>query len=342
MVKQNKIRVLVIEDSMLFREVIIRGLSTDSQIEVVAYASDPMEARGKIIQYKPQVITCDIQMPKMNGIEFVSQLLPQYYIPVIMVSSISNAVFKAMEAGAVDFVVKPDVRNARGLEQFLQDLSHKIKVASLSKPVLPNKSNLFKSATLANNENRKNKIIAIGASTGGTEAIFKVLKDLPPTVPGILVVQHIPPVFSKMFADRLNTQTLLSVKEAETGDYIEDGKVLVAPGDKHMIIEKVGMKYKVKCFAGEKVNGHCPSVDVLFESVAKEVGINSIGIILTGMGCDGAKGLLDIRRKGGKTIGQDEKSSVVYGMPMVAYDIGAVGTQTSLDNIPRVLSRLIN
>lgn len=184
-------------------------------------------------------------------------------------------------------------------------------------------------------------IIAIGASTGGTESIYSILKQLPKNIPGIVIVQHIPPRFSQMFAERLNDQTHFNVKEAETGDIIESGSVLIAPGDQHMKVIKVGNQYKVEVVYGEKVNGHCPSVDVLFESVAKGCGDHAIGIILTGMGYDGARGLLSMRRKGARTIGQDEESSVVYGMPKVAYDVGAVEKQVSLELVPRTLCSLL-
>jgi two-component system chemotaxis response regulator CheB len=184
---------------------------------------------------------------------------------------------------------------------------------------------------------KHNNIIAIGASTGGTEAIYSILSSLPPTVPGIVVVQHIPPVFSRMYAERLDSQTSLKVKEAENGDYADPGSVLIAPGDRHMKIRKIGNRYQVECFSGDKVNGHCPSVDVLFESVAKEAGGCAVGIILTGMGYDGAKGMLAMRRKGCRTIGQDEGSSIVYGMPKVAFDIGAVEIQAALRDIPKML-----
>lgn len=187
----------------------------------------------------------------------------------------------------------------------------------------------------------ENKIITIGASTGGTEAIYNLLSQLPSNIPGIAIVQHIPPVFSEMFAKRLNSSTNFTVKEAETGDCLEQGKVLIAPGSKHMRIKKAGGKYKVECFESEKVNGHCPSVDVLFQSVAKECGNNAIGVILTGMGQDGAKGLLEMRKIGARTIGQDEKSSVVYGMPRVAYNIGAVEKQASIEDIPKVLLTML-
>lgn len=191
-------------------------------------------------------------------------------------------------------------------------------------------------------EGFKNKIIAIGASTGGTEAIYDVLKNLPSNIPGIVIVQHIPPVFSRMFAERLDKQTMLHAREARTGDKIEHGNVLVAPGGKHMRIKRTGNCYKVECFEGEKVNGQCPSIDVLFNSVADEAGRNAVGIILTGMGSDGAKGLLAMREKGAVTIGQDEKSCVVYGMPCVAFKMGAVEIQTPLNEISRVLCMALN
>ena len=340
MEKQKKIRVLVVDDSRLSREMIARGISADPQIEVAAVAGDPFEARDKIIETRPDVITCDVEMPKMNGIEFVRRLLPQYFVPVIMVSAVSQVVFEAMEAGAVDFVVKPE-QAPKGMEAFLHDLIVKIKTASTVKAP-PARPESAAGKVTGNLNHDENNLIAIGASTGGTEAIYSILRSLPPTAPGIVIVQHIPPVFSRMFAERLNSQTALSVKEAETGDYADSGKVLVAPGDRHMRIRKVGNRYQVECFTGDKVNGHCPSVDVLFESAAKEAGACAVGILLTGMGHDGAKGLLAMRRQGGRTIGQDEKSSVVYGMPKVAFDIGAVETQAALQSIPQILSRLLS
>ncbi|WP_411680916.1 protein-glutamate methylesterase/protein-glutamine glutaminase [Clostridium thailandense] len=336
----RKIKVLVVDDSMIFREVIARGLATDPQIEVVATAQDPFDARDKILKYEPDVMTCDVEMPKMNGIEFLRRLLPQYLLPVIVVSTISEAVFDAMKVGAVDFVTKPNLKLARTVEEFLYDLIEKVKTAAVAKVSIENhndlKEELFESIRV-----NSNKIIAIGSSTGGTEAVYKILKQLPKNSPGIVVVQHIPPVFSKMFAERLNNQTKLQCKEAENGDFVEIGRVLVAPGDHHMRIRKVGEKYRIEIFKGEKVNGHCPSVDLLFQSVAKEAGDKAIGVILTGMGYDGAKGLLNMRRKGARTIGQDEKSSVVYGMPKVAFNIGAVEKQCSLENIHRLIYSML-
>lgn len=328
----KKIKVLIVDDSILFREVLLRGFSSDPEIEVVATASDPFDARDKIIAHEPDVMTCDVEMPKMNGIEFIQRLMPQYPLPIIVVSSTSGTVFDAMNAGAVDFVGKPDLSSVNSVENFIVDLIVKIKIAANATVQKASTESVSKRIdNIASVE--ANRIIAIGASTGGTEAIFNVLKKLPPDVPGIVIVQHIPPNFSRMFAERLNNTTGLIVKEAKSGDIVEKGKVLIAPGDQHMVIKKFGDKYKVECFLSEKVNGHCPSVDVLFESVAKVAGNHAIGVILTGMGYDGAKGLMAMRRKGARTIGQDEKSCVVYGMPKVAYNIGAVEKQASLDNI---------
>ncbi|NOV65613.1 two-component system chemotaxis response regulator CheB [Clostridium saccharobutylicum] len=335
----KKIKVLVVDDSMLFREVLSRGISSDPYIEVVAIAVDAFDARDKILEFQPDVMTCDVEMPKMNGIEFIRRLLPQYKLPVIVVSTVSEAVFDAINAGAVDFVTKPDVQSAKSVESFINDLIVKIKIAAVAKVSMSKSISAINSVTSEASDT--DKIIAIGASTGGTEAIHRLLSHLPKNTPGIVIVKHIPPIFSRMFAERLNNCTNLKVKEAQTGDFLENGKVLIAPGDKHMIIRKVGSMYKVECFYGDKVNGHCPSVDVLFESVAKACGNKAIGIILTGMGYDGAKGLLSMRKCGARTLGQDEKSSIVYGMPKVAYNIGAVEKQVSLDNLPQKLFSML-
>lgn len=263
MAMEKKIRVLVVDDSLVFREVLSRGISSDPCIEVVAKAIDPFDARDKILEYQPDVMTCDIEMPKMNGIEFVKRLLPQYPLPVIVVSGVSEAVFDAMNAGAVDFVTKPDVQSVKGLEDFINDLIMKIKIASKARVGEQKRSDA--TGVVSGHNANVDKIIAMGASTGGTEALYNILKLLPSQTPGIVIVQHIPPVFSRMFAERLNKQTQLQVKEAQTGDYIEQGKVIIAPGDQHIRIRKLGSRYKVEYCGNEKVNGHCPSVDVLFE-----------------------------------------------------------------------------
>lgn len=337
----RKIKVLVVDDSLVFREVLARGITSDLNIEVVATANDPFDARDKIMEFEPDVVTCDVEMPKMNGIEFVRRLMPQYPLPVIVVSTISEAVFDAMDAGAVDFVTKPDVQSVRSVEAFINELIVKIKIASTANISRIKTRNALQNVIEGINDDVDGKIIAIGASTGGTEAICNILKLLPPSIPGIVIVQHIPQVFSRMFADRLDSTTHLSVREARTGDTVEKGQVLVAPGDKHMRIKRTGGKYRAECFEGDKVNGHCPSVDVLFESVSREAGSRAIGVILTGMGYDGARGLLSMRRKGARTIGQDEKSCVVYGMPKVANDIGAVERQVPLDAIPQTIYSML-
>jgi two-component system, chemotaxis family, protein-glutamate methylesterase/glutaminase len=328
----RKIRVLIVDDSLVFREILARGLSTDPRIEVVGRASDAFEARDKILETNPDIITCDIQMPRMNGIEFIRRLLSQYPIPVIVVSSVSDAVFDAMSAGAVDFVAKPDERSPKGVESIVKDLIAKIVVAS--KVQVRRKSTVLAEVKVAQAHFDTSKVIGIGASTGGTEAIYRVLKALPANIPGIAIVQHIPPVFSGMFAQRMNTQTALNVKEAENGDFLDQGCVLIAPGDKQMQVRRVGDRFKVEVFEGEKVSGHCPSVDVMFDSMAKACGDRAVGVLLTGMGQDGAHGLVSMRKSGAFTIGQDEKSCVVYGMPKIAYDLGGVERQLSLDAIP--------
>jgi two-component system chemotaxis response regulator CheB len=335
----RKIKVLVVDDSLIFREILARGISTDPSIEVVAKAVDPFDARDKILEYSPDVMTCDIEMPKMNGIEFIKRLLPQYPLPIVVVSSVSMAVFEAMKAGAVDFVTKPNVQAVQDVENFIYELIEKIKIAVNAK--ILNYDGQHSPKIIEEGASVSGKIIAVGASTGGTEAVTSIIRALPSNIPGIVVTQHIPPIFSKMFADRLNESTQLRVKEAQTGDYVEPGSVLVAPGGKHMKIKKIGERYRAECFEGDKVNGHCPSIDVLFESVAKEAGQKAIGVILTGMGYDGAKGLLAMRRKGARTLGQDEKSSVVYGMPKVAFEIGAVERQIPLESMAQTFMTLL-
>ena len=344
----RKIRVLVVDDSLLFRELVSRGLTSDPLIEVVAKAGNPFEARDELIRVRPDVMICDVQMPRMNGIEFIRRLLPQYPLPVIVVSGVSEAVFDALSAGAVDFEAKPDVNSPGSVQRFLEQLIGKVKSAAQAKIIAPAASSASSPTTgnqgrmeNANKSHGMDRVILIGASTGGTEAIASLLNQLPPDMPGIVIVQHIPPVFSRMFSERLNVSCKLSVKEAEDGDFIAPGKVLVAPGDKHISLRRLGSQFRLECKAGEKVNGHCPSVDVLFHSAAKEVGAKAIGILLTGMGYDGAKGLLDLRRKGAYTIGQDESSSVVYGMPKAAFELGAVEKQMSLQAMPRFLLTLL-
>lgn len=328
------IRVLVVEDSMVFRELLVQNLSRDPGIQVVATANDPFEARDMILAHKPDVMTLDIELPRMSGIEFLQKLMPQYPLRTVVISSLSDKVFDALNAGAVDFVAKPAVSNRVQLEEFIRnELLVKIKIAAAAKLGAAKKPLMMQTHQHLQLQN-KNLIVAIGASTGGTEATLAVAKEFGTDMPGIVVVQHMPPGFTEMYARRLNEQCPVKVREAKTGDRVVPGEMLIAPGgDRHMRIVEVNGGYQVECKNGPKVNGHCPSVDVLFDSVAKVAGKDALGIILTGMGGDGAKGLLAMRQAGAKTIGQDESTSIVYGMPKVAYDLGAVQYQEKLSDI---------
>jgi two-component system chemotaxis response regulator CheB len=331
---KHKIKVLVVDDSLLFRETLSQEIKNDLAIEVVGTASDPYVARDMILKLEPDVVTLDVEMPKMSGIEFLKKLIPQYPIPVIVVSSVAQNVFDALDAGAVEFVTKPNNTREGGMNSFINELLVKIKIASTAKVGSAKKSPILNTIISKKGININHTIIAIGASTGGTEAIDTVISGLPKDMPPILVVQHMPPVFTKMYAERLNRTSKLDVKEAEDGDEVIPGQVLIAPGDYQMRFVKKGSKLFVTCKKGEKVSGHCPSVDVLFDSVAEIAKEKAIGVLLTGMGKDGAKGLLKMKKNGAYTIGQDEKTSVVYGMPMVAFNIGAVDKQLPLNKIP--------
>lgn len=337
----RKIKVLIVDDSPLFREFLAKGLAADSGMEVVAAAKDAFDARDKIIEFEPDVMILDVEMPKMNGIEFLKRLMPQYPLPVVVISGANDHVFDALDAGAVDFIAKPDLGSGRSLETFINELKIKVKVASLAN-MSSWKSARSNHTAIKSVDDSRIKLIAIGASTGGTEATYSILKELPPNMPGIVIVQHMPPVFTRMYAERLNKSVRLEVKEAEHGDVVCPGRVLIAPGDFQTRVKKSGDKLIVECVKGEKVSGHCPSADVLFESVAREVGRNAMGIILTGMGRDGATGLFAMRSKGARTIGQDEKSCVVYGMPKVAYSIGAVEKEAPLEAIPGLICAILN
>ena len=339
------IKVLIVDDSIVFRELLVQNLGRDPAIQVVGTARDPFEARDAILALKPDVMTLDIELPRMNGIEFLRKLMPQYPLPVVVISSLSDKVFDAMNAGAVDFVAKPAVSSRKQLEDFVRnELLVKIKIASSARI-----SNIKKSVMLnhANPErmsvNRGNLVVAIGAATGGTEATSAVVRQFGTDIPGIVCVQHMPPGFTQMYAKRLDDECQIRVKEAETGDRVLPGHMLIAPGgDRHMRLVKVGGSYQVEIKPGPRVNGHCPSVEVLFDSVAKAAGPDAVGIILTGMGGDGAKGLLAMRKAGARTIGQDESTCVVYGMPKVAYDLGAVEYQEKLTDIAQRTYALLN
>lgn len=330
------IRVLIVDDSATARAVLADILSSDPMIEVVATASDAYVARDKIVELKPDVVCLDVEMPRMDGITFLKRLMHYMPLPVIMVSSLTQSGAKttlsALEAGAVDFVAKPHSHIYDGKDEMRDELIAKIKIASKVK-VRKRELSSIQQANTTSLAETTNKILAIGASTGGTEALKDVLMGLPRNSPGTIIVQHMPANFTGPFAERLNSLCAMEVREARNGDSITPGLVLIAPGDYHMVVRRSGARYYVEIGSGEKVSGHRPSADILLNSVAKIAGSNAIGVILTGMGGDGAKGLLNMRNAGARTIGQDEASCVVYGMPKVAYELGAVEKQLPLHKI---------
>ncbi len=330
----KRTRVLVVDDSLFMREFISSKLSEDAGIDVVGKAGDVFEARDKIIELSPDVMTLDIQMPKMDGIEFLRKLMPQYPLPVVVVSAVSGRVFDAMDAGAVDFITKSAMKNDQERRNFISELAVKLKIASIAKVGQHKHSAVHDIiASRASVCAGKNQLIAIGASTGGTEATFTILKNLGNDLPGMVVVQHMPPVFTRLYAERLNNACAMEVKEAADGDEVKPGCVLIAPGGLQMTVARRGSRLYVACAEGEKVSGHCPSVDHLFLSISRLKGIKSLGILLTGMGSDGAKGLLEMKKAGAYTLGQDKKTCVVYGMPAVAASIGAVDLQLPIQSM---------
>ena len=335
------VRVLIVDDSAVARTILSNGLSSVSGIEVVGTAGDAYEARDKIVELKPDVMTLDIQMPRLNGIDFLKKLMPQYPIPVIVVSSLaqSNAdlTLQALEAGAVDYVLKPSARYNLKPGDMIEELGVKVKMAAnvdvsgWKKEKVPVRRR--KRTSMVNNPVNARIVIAVGASTGGTKALRSIITNLPPWIPGIVVVQHMPPVFTRMFADSLNTKSEVTVKEAEEGDRIIPGQVLIAPGDFHLEVTGKEGDCRVTLKTSAKVNGHRPAVDVLFNSVAKNCCPRAVGIVLTGMGRDGASGLYRMRYRGARTLAQDKESSVVFGMPREAYENGGAEKLVSLDDI---------
>ncbi len=344
----NPIKIMVIDDSILFRNWLIKNLEKDLRFQVVGWASNAFDAMAKLPAYKPDVLTLDIEMPGMTGLEFLKKLFPLHPIPVILVSSLNMGVFDALNAGAVDFVRKPD-EAPQAKEEFLKALTAKLIIASRSHVRLPSStSSSFPSSAEAPSAKQtlsvksSNQLIAIGASTGGTEAILEVVRQFPADMPGVVITQHMPAGFTAMYAERLNRLCRMEAKEAKDGDRVRRGLILLAPGGLQMRVVRLGDGYAVHCTKDERVNGHCPSVDVLFDSVALTARQNAIGILLTGMGADGAAGLLRMRKNGAYTIGQDKATCVVYGMPMEAYKIGAVCLQSPLSSIPQAVFRQLS
>ena len=340
------IKVLVVDDSAVVRKVFSEELSKERDIQVIATAPDPYVARDKIVKLKPDVITLDIEMPRMDGITFLKKLMRYHPMPVIIVSSLtqkgSKLALEALSLGAVEVISKPAGSYSVG-EMTLQ-LANKIRAAArarLQTPTKPPGQVVSTTAPLKALAATTNKIIAIGASTGGTEALKVVLTQMPPNCPGIVVVQHMPAKFTTSFAERLNSLCEIEVREAQDGDSVIPGRALIAPGNYHMLLKRSGARYYVKIKQGPMVHHQRPSVDVLFRSVAKYAGENALGIILTGMGADGAQGLLEMKRAGAKTIAQDEKSCVVFGMPKEAIKKGAVDKIAPLEEIAKLSLKMI-
>ena len=335
----NNIRVLIVDDSAIVRKVFAEELSKERDIEIVGTAPDPYVARDKIVRLKPDVVTLDIEMPRMDGITFLKKLMRYYPIPVIIVSSLtpkgSQLALEALSIGALEVISKPSVSYSVGdmsvqLADKIRAVAHaRVDPKKVDAVAAPKKAQ-YASKALAQTTN---KIIAIGASTGGTEALRIVLSSMPLNAPGILVVQHMPAQFTTSFANRLNDLCEMTVREAKDGDSITNGLVLIAPGNYHMLLKRSGARYYVAVKQGPLVHHQRPSADVLFDSVADFAGANAVGVILTGMGADGAQGLLKMKNAGAETIAQDEKSCVVFGMPKEAIKIGAANDVVPLAGI---------
>jgi len=360
MERKDKIKVLVVDDSDVVRQTLSSILSTDPKIEIMDTASDPYYAAKKIQSRVPDVITLDIEMPRMDGLTFLKKIMTQHPIPVVIISSLTNkgtlTAMKALELGAVEIITKPQLGTKTFLEESKIRLCDVIKAAAkanlrkkrISASINSVSPKLSADAVLAK-QNRNSMIktteivVSIGASTGGTEALLTYLQALPADTNGILVVQHMPELFTKSFANRLDSICKVSVKEAENGDTVIRGRALIAPGNKHMLLKRSGAKYYVEIKDGSLVNRHRPSVDVLFRSTAQYAGSNAVGIIMTGMGDDGAKGLLEMKEAGAYTIAQDKDSCVVFGMPKEAIKINAVDKILPLEQIaPHIISKYKN
>lgn len=343
----NKIKVLIVDDSAVIRQTLSLILESDPMITVIGTAADPYIAAAKISAELPDVITLDVEMPRMDGLTFLKKIMSQHPIPVIIVSSLTvqgaETSLKALEYGAFEIITKPQLHTKEFLDEAKQKICGLVKAAA--KAPIKRKSLAFltiqpklstdaviKQAPKSMIQTTE-KVIAVGASTGGTEALRIFLEAFPLDCPGIVIVQHMPEMFTKSFAKRLNEICKITVKEAENGDTVIRGRALIAPGNKHMLLKRSGARYYVEVKDGPLVNRHKPSVDVLFRSTAQYAGRNSIGVIMTGMGDDGAKGLLEMKEAGAKTIAQDEKSCVVFGMPKEAIKINAADKILSLEGI---------
>jgi len=333
------IRVLVVDDSALVRRVLSEELSRFPDIQVVGTAVDPYMARDRIVELKPDVLTLDVEMPRMDGLSFLSKLMKHHPLPVIVVSSLtpedSENALRALQLGAVEVIPKP------GSQFTVPDVGRRlvraIRAASVARVrrVVDGPEGEKRIAPAVKNLETTHKVLGIGASTGGTQAIERLLRVLPPNSPGTAIVQHMPPGFTASFAERLDNLCAMAVREARDGDILSPGLTLVAPGGNHLLVQRSGARYHVKVKSGPPVNRHKPSVDVLFQSLASSAGSNAVGVILTGMGMDGAKGLAELRETGAHTIAQNEDTSVVFGMPKAAIELGGVSEVLPLDQIPQ-------
>jgi len=338
------IRVLVIDDSATVRRVMVEGLAAFPGIEVVGVAPDPYVAREKLIQLKPDVLTLDIEMPRMDGLSFLAKLMVHHPLPVVVVSSLTPAgsreAMRAFELGAVEVLCKPST--AFSVTEVIPALARAIRAAAAARNLGPRAPlPMITAAKGAPILRTTNKILAIGASTGGTEALRAVFAQLPGDTPGTVIVQHMPPMFTAAFAQRLNDASRMRVCEAQGGEEILPGLAFLAPGGKHLVIERSGARYLTALRDGPQVHYQKPAVDVLFNSVARCGGANAVGVILTGMGSDGADGLRAMRTNGAHTIAQDEASSVVFGMPKAAIEAGAAVEVASLNDIPARITRAL-
>ncbi|MCQ2975686.1 MAG: chemotaxis response regulator protein-glutamate methylesterase [Bacteroidales bacterium] len=349
--EDRKIRVLIVDDSAVVRQTLSSILQTDPKIEIMGTACDPYIAAKKIQNEVPDVITLDIEMPRMDGLTFLKKIMTQHPIPVIIISSLTEegslSALKAMEYGAVDVIAKPRMDTRQFIEESKIRLCEAVKAAAHARikqrlsPIMKVEPKLSadailpktSSTTLSNVTKTTDIVIAVGASTGGTEALRVFLEAMPEDCPGIVIVQHMPENFTRSFANRLNELCKISVKEAENGDSVVNGRALIAPGNKHTLLKRSGDKYYVEVKEGPLVNRHRPSVDVLFRSTARYAGSNAVGIIMTGMGDDGAKGLLEMKEAGAKTAAQDEQTCVVYGMPKEAVKLGAADRVLPLEKL---------
>jgi two-component system chemotaxis response regulator CheB len=352
----GKIKVLIIDDSALVRKLLKDILDKDPAIEVVGVAPDPLIAIQKIKQFEPDVLTLDIEMPRMDGLTFLGKLMKSHPMPVLMFSSLTEqgavATMKALALGAIDFLPKPKANLSVGIEDLSFELTSKLKAISqaklkkaISPPTLSVPPKLSMDAIIQANKTKPvelgEKVLVIGASTGGIVALEQILNKLPETAPPTLIVQHLPPVFTKSFADRVNSLSAMRVVEAQNGDRLMRGLVLIAPGGKHMLVNQDRNGYYITIKEGPPVNRHIPSVDVLFRSAANTLGPNAIGVILTGMGDDGARGMKEMKDTGAFTIAQDEETCVVFGMPKVAIELGGVDKVLPLQFISGFVMNLV-